>query len=112
MLRRAAGDSTPGTGSMTPAARWRGIGPDRLQDLVPDRDLARPPWRRREHVALAAEAESPHERRLSQRIRSGGPGPKPSTVKASTAIMTEGEAAERIVLVLDGMVEVEAGGTA
>ena len=41
----------------------------------------------------------------------GGHGPKPSKVKAGAAIMTEGGAAEEIVLVLDGMVEVEAGGT-
>lgn len=33
-------------------------------------------------------------------------------MKAGTAIMTEGEAAGHIVLVLDGMVEMEAGGTA
>jgi Cyclic nucleotide-binding domain len=74
--------------------------------------LARSPWRRRERAVLAAEAESPLERRLSQRIMRGGHGPKPSAVKAGAAIMTEGEAAEHIVLVLDGMVEVEAGGTA
>jgi CRP-like cAMP-binding protein len=60
---------------------------------------------------LAAEAESPLERRLSLRIMRGGHGPKPSKVKAGTAIMTQGEAAEEIVLVLDGLFEVEAGGT-
>lgn len=60
---------------------------------------------------LAAEAETPLERRLSQVIMRGGHGPKPSKVKAGAAIMTEGEAAEEVVLVLDGMVEVEAGGT-
>jgi Cyclic nucleotide-binding domain len=73
--------------------------------------LARSPWRRQEHTVLAAEAESPLERRLSQVIMRGGAGPKPGKVKAGTTIMTEGEAADHIVLVLDGLVEVEAGGT-
>jgi Cyclic nucleotide-binding domain len=73
--------------------------------------LARSPWRRQENAVLAAEAESPLERRLSRVIMRGGAGPKPSKVKAGTAIMTEGEAADHIVLVLDGLVEVEARGT-
>jgi hypothetical protein len=73
--------------------------------------LTRSPWRRQETAVLAAEAETPLERRLSQVIMRGGHGPKPSKVKANTAIMTEGEAADHIVLVLDGMVEVEVGGT-
>jgi hypothetical protein len=73
--------------------------------------LTRSPWRRQENAVLAAEAETPLERRLSLRIMRGGHGPKPSKVKAGTAIMTEGEAADHIVLVLDGLVEVEVGGT-
>jgi hypothetical protein len=73
--------------------------------------LTRSPWRRQEHAVLAAEAETPLERRLSQVIMRGGAGPKPGKVKAGTAIMTEGEAADHIVLVLDGLVGVEAGGT-
>src|SRR6266480_3550125 len=73
--------------------------------------VTRSPWRRQENAVLAAEAETPLERRLSQVIMRGGHGPKPSKVKAGTAIMTEGEAADHIVLVLDGLVEVEAGGT-
>ena len=73
--------------------------------------LTRSQWRRQENAVLAAEAETPLERRLSQVIMRGGHGPKPSKVKAGAAIMTEGGAAEEIVLVLDGMVEVEAGGT-
>jgi hypothetical protein len=72
--------------------------------------LARSPWHRRENEVLAAEAETPLERRLSQVIMRGA-GPKPSKVKAGTPIMTEGEAADHIVLMLDGLVEVEAGGT-
>jgi hypothetical protein len=72
--------------------------------------LTRSPWRRQEIPVLAAEAETALERRLSQAIMRGA-APKPSKVKAGAAIMTEGEAAEEIVLVLDGLVEVEAGGT-
>ena len=53
-------------------------------------------------------------RRLSRDIVRGGPGPrpKPTKVRAGTTIMTEGEAADSIVLVLDGLVQVEVGGTA
>ena len=41
----------------------------------------------------------------------GGPKPSPVTVKPGTTIMAEGEAADHIVLVLDGLIQVEAGGT-
>ena len=76
--------------------------------------LGRSPWRHQENAVLAAEAETPLERRLSRIIMRGGlgPKPKPAKVKAGTTIMTEGEAADDIVLVLDGMVQVEVGGTA
>ncbi len=76
--------------------------------------LGRSPWHRQENAVLAAEAETPVERRLSQIImRDGlGPKPKPAKVRAGTTIMAEGETADDIVLVLDGMVQVEAGGTA
>jgi hypothetical protein len=74
--------------------------------------LARSPWRRQENAVLAAEAETPLERRLSEFIMRGGPrpAPKPARVRAGTTIMAEGEAADHIVLLLDGMVQVEAGG--
>ena len=75
-------------------------------------NLARSPWRGREHSVLAAEAETPLERRLSLAImRGGGPRPRVAKVKAGAAVLTEGEVADEIVLLLDGMVEVEAGGT-
>jgi hypothetical protein len=51
--------------------------------------LTRSPWHRQENAVLAAEAETPLERRLSQVIMRGGHGPKPSKVKAGAAIMTE-----------------------
>jgi CRP-like cAMP-binding protein len=41
-----------------------------------------------------------------------GPRPKPTKVRAGTTIMAEEEAADSIVLVLDGLVQVEVGGTA
>ena len=74
----------------------------------------RSPWRRHENAVLTAEAETPLERRLSQVIMRGGLGqkPKPAKIAAGTTIMAEGEAADNIVLVLDGMVQVEVGGTA
>jgi Cyclic nucleotide-binding domain len=76
--------------------------------------LARSPWRRHENAVLAAEAETPLERRLSELIMQGGlgPKPKPAKVRAGKAIITEGEAADDLVLLLDGMAEVEANGTA
>jgi Cyclic nucleotide-binding domain len=76
--------------------------------------LARSPWRRHENAVLAAEAETPLERRLSELIMRGGlgPKPKPAKVRAGQAIITEGEAADDLVLLLDGMAEVEANGTA
>lgn len=76
--------------------------------------LARSPWRRQENAVLAAEAETPLERRLSRIIMHDGlgPRPRPAKVRAGTTIMAEGDAAEGIVLVLDGVVQVEVGGTA
>jgi CRP-like cAMP-binding protein len=40
-----------------------------------------------------------------------GPTPKPAKVKAGTTIIAEGDAADDIVLLLDGLVQVEANGT-
>jgi hypothetical protein len=74
--------------------------------------LARSPWRNQENAVLAAEAETPLERRLSLTImREGGTKTRAAKRKAGETILAEGEAADDIVLVLDGMVEVEAGGT-
>jgi len=75
-------------------------------------NLARSPWRSHENAVLATAAETPLERHLSQVIMRGGlgPAPKPAKVKAGTTIITEGEAADDIVLLLDGLVQVEANG--
>ena len=74
--------------------------------------LARSPWRGHENEVVATEAETALERRLSLIImREGGRAPRVTNVKAGATILTEGEAADDIVLVLDGMVEVEAAGS-
>ena len=73
--------------------------------------LARSPWRHQENAVLAAEAETPLERRLSLTIMRGGAKPRVARVRAGETLMAEGEAADDIVLVLDGMVEVDVGGT-
>jgi hypothetical protein len=74
--------------------------------------LGRSPWRSHENAVLAAEAETPLERHLSQLIMHGGlgPTPRPAKVKAGTTIIAEGEEADDIVLLLDGLVQVEAKG--
>jgi hypothetical protein len=73
--------------------------------------LTETPWRGQEHAVLTADAETPLERRLSLAIMHSGPKPRPVMVRPGTTIMAEGEAADKIVLVLDGMVQVEAGGS-
>jgi hypothetical protein len=75
-------------------------------------NLARSPWRSHDHAVLAAEAETPLERHLSVIIMADGigPAPRPAKVKAGTTIIAEGEAADDIVLLLDGLVQVEANG--
>ena len=74
--------------------------------------LARSPWRGHENEVLAAEAETTLERRLSLIImREGGRPPRVTKVKAGDVILAEGETADDIVLVLDGVVEVEAADT-
>ena len=74
--------------------------------------VAGSPWHGQDQAVLAAEAETSLERHLSQIImRGGGNRPTPVKVKAGATIMAEGEEADHIVLVLDGLVEVEAGGT-
>ena len=74
--------------------------------------VAGSPWHGQDQAVLAAEAETSLERHLSQIImRSGGAKPTPVKVKAGATILAEGEEADDVVLVLDGLVEVEAGGT-
>jgi hypothetical protein len=53
--------------------------------------LARSPWHGQENAVLAAEAETPRERRLSLAImRGGGPQPKAAKIKAGATILAEG----------------------
>jgi hypothetical protein len=75
-------------------------------------NLAHSPWRGQQNAILAAEAETPLERRLSLTVMRGRQRPRPAKVRAGSTILAEGEAGDEIVLLLDGMVEVEAGGTA
>ncbi|HUL28239.1 MAG TPA: cyclic nucleotide-binding domain-containing protein [Streptosporangiaceae bacterium] len=44
-------------------------------------------------------------------MRGDGPHSRPRKVRAGQTILAEGEAADEVVLLLDGMVAVEAGGT-
>jgi Cyclic nucleotide-binding domain len=74
-------------------------------------NLARSPWHGQDNAVLAAEAETSLERRLSLAVMRGGAQPKPAKIKAGATIMAEGEDADDIVLVLDGLIEVEADGT-
>ena len=74
--------------------------------------LARSPWRGQENAILAAEAETPLERRLSLAVMRGGQQPKSARVKAGSTILAEGEAGDEIVLLLDGMVGIEVDGAA
>jgi hypothetical protein len=74
--------------------------------------LARSPWRGRENEVQAAGAETALERHLSLIImREGGRPPRVTKVKAGDTILAEGETADDIILVLDGVVEVEAAGS-
>ena len=74
--------------------------------------LTRSPWRGHESEVLTAEAETALERRLSLIImREGGRSPRVTSVKAGDTIISEGETADDIILVLDGVVEVEAAGS-
>jgi hypothetical protein len=72
--------------------------------------LARSPWRRQENTVPKAAVETPLERRLSQAIMQGAP-PRPTRIKAGRTILAEGDTGDDLVLVLDGLVAVEAGGT-
>jgi hypothetical protein len=74
--------------------------------------LTRSPWRGQENAILAAEAETPLERRLSLAVMRGGQQPKSARVKAGSTILAEGEAGDEIVLLLDGMVGIEVDGAA
>jgi hypothetical protein len=74
--------------------------------------LARSPWRGHESAVVAAGAETPLERRLSLAMMRGGGAPPPARrVQAGHAILTEGEQSDELVLLLDGVAEVEAGGS-
>jgi cyclic nucleotide-binding protein len=69
---------------------------------------ANSPWGNREVAVPSVEAESALERQLSLMImRAGGKPPKPKRVRAGTAVMNQGDEADDLVLVLDGVMAVE-----
>lgn len=74
---------------------------------------ANSPWADKEISVPSVDAESALERQLSLMImRGGGRPPKPKRVRAGTAVMNQGEEADDLVLVLDGMMAVEVDGQA
>lgn len=68
------------------------------------------PWGDRDSPALATEVESALERQLSTELMQGTAKPKIRSVKAGTAITTQGEPGDELFLVLDGVVRVEVDG--
>jgi Cyclic nucleotide-binding domain len=75
--------------------------------------LASTPWADKEVAVPSVDAESGLERQLSLMImRSGARPPKPKRVRAGTAVMTQGDEADDLVLVLDGVMAVEVDGQA
>jgi hypothetical protein len=61
--------------------------------------------------ALVAAVETALERELSNVVMRGGPPPSIRSLPAGAVLATQGEAADEILLVLDGLVEVEIDGT-
>jgi Cyclic nucleotide-binding domain len=70
------------------------------------------PWGDEEHPVPMTAAETSLERRLSAVImRHGETTPKPSKVRAGKRLFVEGEVGDDLALVLDGVVDVDVGGT-
>ena len=72
---------------------------------------ANPPWGDKETAVPSAAAETELQRRLSTIIMRGGRRPpKPERVRAGTTIITQGDRAEGMVLLLDGVMAIEVDG--
>ena len=69
------------------------------------------PWGDEDSPALVAAVETALERELSNVVMRGGPPPSIRSLPAGAVLTTQGEAADDIILVLDGLVEVEVDGT-
>lgn len=75
--------------------------------------VANSPWGAQEVAVPSVSAESALERQLSLMImRSGARPPKPRHLRAGAAVMNQGDAADEMVLVLDGLLEVDVDGEA
>lgn len=68
------------------------------------------PWGDRDSPALATEVETALERQLSLELMRGSAKPKIRKVKAGSVITEQGEEADDLFLVLDGVVRVEVDG--
>jgi hypothetical protein len=71
---------------------------------------AHTPWGTVDSPAIVTAVESAMERQLSTAIMRGGPKPKIRTLAAGEALVTQGEAATEVYLILDGMFLVEIDG--
>ncbi|MGI9597971.1 MAG: cyclic nucleotide-binding domain-containing protein [Acidimicrobiales bacterium] len=69
------------------------------------------PWGDADREVLAAASESALERVLSTVIMQGEASPTLSEFEAGRPLMTQGEQAESVSLIVDGMVEIEVDGT-
>lgn len=69
------------------------------------------PWGDSDRPVLAAASESALERTLSTVIMQGGKAPKLATFEAGQALMTQGESADTMAMIVDGMVEIEVDGS-
>jgi hypothetical protein len=68
------------------------------------------PWGTSDSPAIASAVESAIERRLSAEIMHGGARPLIRTLQAGEALITQGEEATQVYLILDGMFLVEVDG--
>lgn len=74
---------------------------------VHDRDT---PWGDSDNPVLAASSESSLERMLSTMIMQGGAAPAIRELEAGDVLMAQGQPADSMGLVLDGLVEIEVDG--
>ena len=70
------------------------------------------PWGAYDSPAIVSAAESAMERQMSALIMRGGPKPTIRKLQAGEALVTQGEGATQIYLILDGMFLVEVDGRA
>lgn len=69
------------------------------------------PWGNADRAVLATASESALERTLSTLIMQGGTSPALTDIEPGEALMRQGDPADSMMLILDGMVEIEVDGT-